>query len=878
VADLQKTVEIVFGGRNELSKIIGDVDRSLGSLNDASQPFADMADNVLKAEAGVIALGTAVAGLSIAKAGEFSDQFAEITTLIDESAGSLGGYRQEILDYATDSTQSLDNINSAVYSAISAGIDYTDALGVMTDAEQLAVAGKADLESTLVALASTLNTYGASADEAADYSDVLFTTVKQGQTTIPELAASLSQVTPTASAAGVEFDELSAAIAALTASGMETSTTTTSLKAALSNIIKPSADAKKAAEELGIEFSATALETQGLGDFMQMLYDATGGNIETMGRLFGSTEALNAVMVLAADSSGTFAETLALMEDRAGATATAFEKMANKISLQNQKVINNLDIVLVKGGTKLLDEYGDVIDALIANLQGIGTAIDKGDLDGLIGIFESAMGDITKLLQGVAKVLPEALAGIKWDSLESSFNNLKESLGGAFDTLFGDLDITSVEGLQDAIQTTADLLAGLTNTASGVVDGLKPLFVTLGELADQFANAGESGQEFAGEILGMGKSINVLTGFAGEATDAVAGLGQGLTVLGGAQLVKTLKSLGSGAGLAGTLGTVTTAAKTLTPVLGAVGLAAALGTLAYKAGEALAPMKESERIMRSTAPIASELARTQGLVAQKLGEISDATGINITSMEDFNRLQEEGVLVYNDLNGEWERAVDAQGKLKVSVSEASEQMSKQQENAHELEIRLAELTSKEHIVEIETQAKIDIAEIESETERVIAALELRGLQTQETTKRIEAMYDFRADAVVAEAEKIESAFEAVSDSIGSISGAFGDFTGILTSENADWTDKMNAEGWIDEAMRQQEKLVNAQVRLTNTQSRLAELKYEKLSSGEGLIKIESDGLEPALEQVLWSIMEKVQLKVSMEQAELLLGLDAEVTT
>jgi hypothetical protein len=247
-------------------------------------------------------------------------------------------------------------------------------------------------------------------------------------------------------------------------------------------------------------------------------------------------------------------------------------------------------------------------------------------------------------------------------------------------------------------------------------------------------------------------------------------------------------------------------------------------------------------------------------------------------MEDFNRLQEEGVLVYNDLNGEWERAVDAQGKLKVSVSEASEQMSKQQENAHELEIRLAELTSKEHIVEIETEAKIDIAEIESETERVIAALELRGLQTQETTKRIEAMYDFRADAVVAEAEKIGSAFEAVSDSIGSISGAFGDFTGILTNENADWADKMNAEGWIDEAMRQQEKLVNAQVRLTNAQSRLAELKYEKLSSGEGLIKIESDGLEPALEQVLWSIMEKVQLKVSMEQAELLLGLDAEVTT
>ena len=375
MADLQKTVEIIFGGRNDLSKVIGNVERSLGSLNGASQPFADMADNVLRAEMAVIGLGVAFAGLSINQAGTFNDQFAEISTLIDINVSELGGYRQEILNYANDSTQSLESITGAVYSAISAGVDYTSALGVMSAAEQLAVAGKSDLNSTLVALASVMNAYGASTDEAADYSDTFFTTVKMGQTTIPELAASLSQVTSVAVAAGVPFDELSASVAALTAAGMPTSQAITAIKAALSNIIKPSSEAQKAAEELGIEFNTTALKTQGLGGFMRNLYEITGGNIETMGRLFGSTEALSGVMALAADKSGIFAGSLEAMENRSGATAVAFEKMVDNFSLNNQRLVNNLQTVLIGVGGHLLDEYGDVIDALIANLQGIGTAV-----------------------------------------------------------------------------------------------------------------------------------------------------------------------------------------------------------------------------------------------------------------------------------------------------------------------------------------------------------------------------------------------------------------------------------------------------------------------------------------------------------------------
>lgn len=855
MADLQKTVEIIFGGRNDLSKVIGNVERSLGSLNGASQPFANMADNVLRAEMAVIGLGVAFAGLSINKAGTFNDQFAEISTLIDINVSELGGYRQEILNYANASTQSLESITGAVYSAISAGVDYTSALGVMSAAEQLAVAGKSDLNSTLVALASVMNAYGASTDEAADYSDTFFTTVKMGQTTIPELAASLSQVTSVAVAAGVPFDELSASVAALTAAGMPTSQAITAIKAALSNIIKPSSEAQKAAEELGIEFNTTALKTQGLGGFMRNLYEITGGNIETMGRLFGSTEALSGVMALAADKSGIFAGSLEAMKNRSGATAVAFEKMVDNFSLNNQRLVNNLQTVLIGVGGHLLDEYGDVIDALIANLQGIGTAVNRGDLDGLIGIFESALGDIEQLLTGIAEVLPDALAGIDWSGLESSFGNLKESLGGAFEAVFGDLDLSTVAGVEDAIQAIVDLLSGLTNLSAGVVDGMRPLLVALGELAEHFATADADGQKLAGQILGVGKSINVMTEFMSGATSAVSALGNGLLLLGGSSIINSLRGLASINTTA-----ITGLFSSLAPILGAAAGVGAAGAGGFMLGTWI-----NDQINEITQAFSDE-ETLGGLVYEWIHGGEDNLEAEIVATVDKVRkipaATEEVAAEVAAIP--WH--LDEDGTLVGDIDTMTDT----------IKLKLAELQSEETIVTIKAEAQINIAEIEAQTKRVKAALELEGLQTQEVTKRIESMYQFNSTAVVAEADKITSAFDASADSIGSLSGELSSFAGLLDNTDLDYFDRSDIENFVSRQLDQQEKLIDSQVRLSDAQAALIELKHDKLVSGEALIRIESDGLEPALEQVLWSIMEKVQLKVAMEEAELLLALDVGV--
>ncbi|MBK8191611.1 MAG: hypothetical protein IPK79_14340 [Vampirovibrionales bacterium] len=64
----------------------------------------------------------------------------EITALVKEPIGNLQEFRTQILAYAADSTQSLDQVTKATYNAISQGISYQDSLKAVALAEKLAVA------------------------------------------------------------------------------------------------------------------------------------------------------------------------------------------------------------------------------------------------------------------------------------------------------------------------------------------------------------------------------------------------------------------------------------------------------------------------------------------------------------------------------------------------------------------------------------------------------------------------------------------------------------------------------------------------------------------------------------------------------------------
>jgi hypothetical protein len=61
-------------------------------------------------------------------------------------------------------------------------------------------------------------------------------------------------------------------------------------------------------------------------------------------------------------------------------------------------------------------------------------------------------------------------------------------------------------------------------------------------------------------------------------------------------------------------------------------------------------------------------------------------------------------------------------------------------------------------------------------------------------------------------------------------------------------------------------------RLQELQIDILKAKEARLSSGKSLITIDSTGLEPSLEMILWQVLQKVQIKANEESANFLLGI------
>jgi len=73
-------------------------------------------------------------------------------------------------------------------------------------------------------------------------------------------------------------------------------------------------------------------------------------------------------------------------------------------------------------------------------------------------------------------------------------------------------------------------------------------------------------------------------------------------------------------------------------------------------------------------------------------------------------------------------------------------------------------------------------------------------------------------------------------------------------------------------MEMQRMALESQSKLNDAQIQFMEAKAEAMSRGDGLIKIDTTGIEPALEMVMWQIIEKVQIRASEESADFLLGI------
>jgi len=327
--------------------------RTAKSIKDTGKSISALGEKFALLSAPILAAATAGAKLN----SDFTVGLAKVSTLVDTSVVDMGKMRQGLIQLSNETGVSVTELTEGTYQAISASVDASKAVDFMRVSAEGAKAGFTNMTTATDALTTIINAYGMETERASDMMDRLIVTQNLGKTTVDEIGKSIGQVIPTAASAGMSIDELLASVASLTANGTQTSAAMTGLKAALSNIIKPSKEAFETAESLGLQFNQTHLQAVGWAQFLEEIKTATGGNVETMAQLFGSTEALNTVLSLTGNGANKFKESLDSMANSTGATNDAIAKLDATPAAQLEKAVNQLKnaaMELAQGLTPLL--------------------------------------------------------------------------------------------------------------------------------------------------------------------------------------------------------------------------------------------------------------------------------------------------------------------------------------------------------------------------------------------------------------------------------------------------------------------------------------------------------------------------------------------
>ena len=350
------------------SKKIFDIIFKTSGISKAQGGVKSLAGAAFGLSKKLLLVGGGLAAVSVKLAGDFSKSLREVGTLMGGlTEGEMKNMSKELRVLSQSSGLALSSLSKAKYDVVSAG--FASAAGsakILATTSRLAVGGVTSAANAADILTTALNAYGLTASSVDDVSDILFTTVRFGKTTMDELAGSLGTVLPFARGAGLALADVGAVMASLTAGGIGTAEATTALRGALVALASPADGARKAMEKAGIEVKRFE---DGSMDILETVKQFEGMDPAAIRKFIPDVRAQLAIGALAQNIDG-LGDNLKNFTKRSGATESAFTQMMQEFNNQMSVMRNTSQSIMI--------EVGEVIiDAILPSITKANKAMQK---------------------------------------------------------------------------------------------------------------------------------------------------------------------------------------------------------------------------------------------------------------------------------------------------------------------------------------------------------------------------------------------------------------------------------------------------------------------------------------------------------------------
>lgn len=382
--------------------------------------------------AALVGIGVA----SVKMAGDFQSEMTSLVTGAGESESNLRMVSSGILNMAPAVGTTTKQLADGMYLIESSGQHGAQALQTLKDAAMGAKVGSADLGTVANGVTTIMTDFASSNITSSQAVNTLVATVAAGKTHMGDLAASLSSILPTASAAGVSLTDVSAAMATMTGEGTPAADASTYLRQTIMSLVNPASKGASALAEIGLKAEDVSQGIKkSLPDTLKLITDhlktkfpeGSAAYVAALADIAGGSKQMQGILELTGDHLNVFEGNVAGITDavtKGGNSITGWSKVQGDFNFKLDQAREVVETLGIRIGTLLLPYVSQILDVITPSVQAFANwAISGHAVSDVMGFISSHSQIMIPLLSGVGA----AIGGV----LVYSFATLAISIGSA---------------------------------------------------------------------------------------------------------------------------------------------------------------------------------------------------------------------------------------------------------------------------------------------------------------------------------------------------------------------------------------------------------------------------------------------------------------
>lgn len=479
----------------------GKANTTLQQISAAGDKFQEVGQKIEGAGKKMLPVTAAVAGVGAAAVkttADFDESMSNVSAISGATGEEFDQLRDKAREMGAETKFSASEAADAMSYMAMAGWKTDDMLNGISGIMNLAAASGADLATTSDIVTDALTGMGYTAADAGRLADVMAAASSNANTNVEMMGETFKYVAPVCGSLGYSMEDTALAVGLMANSGIKASQAGTQLRAAITNMVKPTEAMEGVMMELGIEIANEDGSMKSLDETLKILRESFAVTTEEQKAQRLATLEQQAV----ADGYGDTLKGLSEEEkyfqlamyagqeqikdmSEAQFKKQAMDKLGIKVTKKTNKaqVAQNLALAL---GTQAIEGLTQEQQSAAA-----ATLFGKEAMSGMLAIINASEDDYKKLSDAIANSegAAEDMAETMQDNLNGQLTILKSQLQEAAIAI-GDALIPKIRALVAKIQQWTDWFNRLEDsqkqtviTVGLIVAAIGPLLIAIGKVS-----------------------------------------------------------------------------------------------------------------------------------------------------------------------------------------------------------------------------------------------------------------------------------------------------------------------------------------------------------------------------------------------------------